>query len=77
MPTSHQRVIELIGSKCANQGKVRLATMEANAQEAAKAVLDEASDKFHAVESILSSVSPAIGTHTGPGTVGLAYCTGV
>ncbi|MFN2119797.1 MAG: DegV family protein [Anaerolineales bacterium] len=74
---AHQRVIDLIGSKCADQGQVRLATMEANAQETAKQVLDEASEKFHAVESILSSVSPAIGTHTGPGTVGLAYCTGV
>jgi DegV family protein with EDD domain len=74
---AHQRVIELIGSQCAGKSQVRLATMEANAQEAAKAVLDQASEKFHAVESILSSVSPAIGTHTGPGTVGLAYCTGV
>jgi fatty acid kinase fatty acid binding subunit len=74
---AHGRVIELIGSQCAGKAKVRLATMEANAQQAAKAVLDEASEKFHAVESILSSVSPAIGTHTGPGTVGLAYCTGV
>jgi len=74
---AHQRVIELIGEQCGGKTNVRLATMEANAREAAKAVLDEAAEKYQAVESILSSVSPAIGTHTGPGTVGLAYCTGV
>jgi DegV family protein with EDD domain len=74
---AHDRVIELIGAQCAGKPNVRLATMQANAEEAAKAVLDKAARQFHAVESILSQVSPAIGTHTGPGTVGLAYCTGV
>lgn len=74
---AHERIIELIGEQCAGKSKVRLATMEANAKDAAKAVLDKATQKFGAIESILSSVSPAIGTHTGPGTVGLAYCTGV
>ena len=74
---AHEKVIELVAEKCAGQSNIRLATLHANAEESARAVLDAASKKLGAVESILTPVSPAIGTHTGPGTVGLAYCYGV
>ena len=73
---AHDRVIELVAEKCAGTTNVRLATLHANAEESAKAVLQTAAAKLNAVEAILSTVSPAIGTHLGPGTVGLAYCTG-
>ena len=73
---AYQRVIELVAEKCAGKSNVRLATLHANAEQNAKAVLQDAAEKLHAVEAILSTVSPAIGTHLGPGTVGLAYCTG-
>jgi fatty acid-binding protein DegV len=33
--------------------------------------------RFHPDECILSEVSPAIGTHVGPGTIGVAYCAGI
>jgi DegV family protein with EDD domain len=71
---AHEKVIELVAEKCAGKSNIRLATLHANAEENAKSVLDAASAQLNAVESILSAVSPAIGTHTGPGTVGLAYC---
>lgn len=74
---AHAKVMELVAQHCEGKSQVRLATLQANAEGAAKALLDKASQQLHAVESILSSVSPAIGTHTGPGTVGLAYSTGV
>ena len=74
---AYEKVIELVAEKCAGKSNVRLATLHANAEENAKAVLATAAAKLNAVESILSAVSPAIGTHTGPGTVGLAYCTGI
>ena len=73
---AHDRVIELVAEKCAGAATVQLATLHANAEESAKAVLHQAAEQLHAVEAILSTVSPAIGTHLGPGTVGLAYCTG-
>jgi len=71
------KVIELVAERCAGKSKIRLATLQANAEAPAKAVLEQATAQLHAIESVLSAVSPAIGTHTGPGTVGLAYCTGV
>jgi DegV family protein with EDD domain len=69
-----ERIIELVAEKCAGKSKIRLATLHANSEANAKVVLEKASEKLNAVESVLSEVSPAIGTHTGPGTVGLAYC---
>jgi DegV family protein with EDD domain len=74
---AYEKVIELVAEKCSGKSNVRLATLHANAEENAREVLAAASKKLNAVESILSAVSPAIGTHTGPGTVGLAYCYGV
>lgn len=74
---AHERVLELVGEKCAGKTNIRLATLQANAEQSAKALLDHATEKLGAVESILSAVSPAIGTHLGPGTVGLAYCTDI
>ncbi|MEB2334201.1 MAG: DegV family protein [Anaerolineaceae bacterium] len=71
---AHEKVIELVAEKCAGRSNIRLATLHANAETNARAALQAASEKLHAVESVLSSVSPAIGAHTGPGTVGLAYC---
>ena len=73
---AHDRVIELVREKVAGGKNVRLATLQANAEEAAKALLSKAASELGAVESILSMVSPAIGTHLGPGTVGLAYSYG-
>ena len=76
-PKAFDRVIELVAEQCAGKSNIRLATLQANAEENAKAVLNKATQKLNAVEALLTTVSPAIGTHTGPGTVGLAYCTGV
>ena len=73
---AYERVIELVAEKSAGKSNIRLATLHANAEENARTVLKKATEKLNAVESILSTVSPAIGTHTGPGTVGRAYCTG-
>ena len=73
---AHERVIELVAEKCAGKSSIRLATLHANAEANARSVLEKASAKLNAVESVLSEVSPAIGTHMGPGTVGLAYCAG-
>ncbi len=71
------RLIELTEERIAGRSPVRLATLQANAPEEAKELLQLASEKFQAVESISSEVSPVIGTHAGPGTVGLAFMAGM
>jgi DegV family protein with EDD domain len=74
---SLSRIVELVQEHAAGRTPVRLATLHANAAEDAHAVLDEASQKLNPVESIFSEVSPVIGAHAGPGTVGLAFMAGM
>lgn len=70
------RVLEIIAEKTAGKSPVRLATLHAAAPQEAEALLAAAKQKLNAAESILSEVSPTVAVHTGPGTVGLAYCAG-
>ena len=72
-----ERLVELIEERAGGRKPLRLATLHANAAEDAKRLLEIASQKLGAAESILSEVSPVIGTHAGPGTVGLAYMAGM
>ncbi len=70
---AHDRVIELITEQVNGKSNIRLATLHANAGEDAKALLDRAAKQLNPIETIFAEVSPVVGTHTGPGTVGLAY----
>jgi DegV family protein with EDD domain len=74
---SLSRIIELVEEHVAGRTPVRLATLHANSPDDARIVLDEANQKLGAIESIFSEVSPVIGTHAGPGTVGLAFMAGM
>ncbi len=71
------RVLELVMEQTKGKTPVRLATLHASAEEEAQTLLDKASREMDAVESILTTVSPVVGTHAGPGTVGLAYMAGM
>ena len=74
---AQDRVLELVVEKVAGRTPVRLATLHANAAEEAKALLARGEQVLHPVESILTEVSPTVGTHAGPGTVGLAFMAGL
>ncbi len=74
---SLSRIIELVEEHVAGRTPIRLATLHANSPDDAHIVLDEARQKLGAIESIFSEVSPVIGTHAGPGTVGLAFMAGM
>lgn len=70
---AHDRLLELVAEKVAGRQNIRIAVVHANAREDADALLARASQKFNPVETLCSDLSPVIGTHAGPGTVGLAY----
>lgn len=74
---SLNRLVELIEDRAGGRKPVRLATLHANAAEEAKVLLDETSQRLDAVESVFTEVSPVVGTHAGPGTVGLAFMAGM
>jgi len=72
-----ERVLELVMEQTKGKTPIRLATLHAAAEGEARTLLDKASKEMNAVESIMSAVSPVVGTHAGPGTVGLAYMAGM
>lgn len=70
---AHDRILELIAEQVNGKSNIRLAALHANAGKDAKALLDRAALQLNPIETIFAEVSPVVGTHTGPGTVGLAY----
>jgi DegV family protein with EDD domain len=71
------RMIELIIERIAGRSPVHLAALHANAPDLAKQVLEQASAQIQPTKTLLADVSPAVGVHLGPGTVGLAFMAGV
>jgi DegV family protein with EDD domain len=66
-------IIDIIEERTRGHKNIRLATLHANDPQTAQFVLDEAVKRIPSVEQVFSEVSPVIGTHAGPGAVGLAY----
>ena len=71
---AHLRLIELVEEEVGPQGKLEyLGAISANAPEARNELLAEAVKHFRVDREITGDISPVIGTHAGPGAVGLAY----
>jgi len=74
---AHKRVLEIIKDEIGDRAPVRMATIHSNAEQDANALIALAQEEIDVTEVVHSQVSPVIGTHVGPGTVGLAYMAGV
>jgi len=66
------RLIDLVAERVNGKSNIRLATLHANAEQETIDLLDRAGKQLNPVESLISSLSPVVGTYAGPGTVGLA-----
>jgi DegV family protein with EDD domain len=71
------RMVELVTQQAGGRTPIRLATLHANAESEAQAALQAAALQLQPIETVLACVSPVIGTHAGPGTVGLAFMAGM
>jgi DegV family protein with EDD domain len=71
------RLIALVSHQVEGRTPLRLAAFHANAEVEARSLLETITAKLNPVETFFTSVSPAIGVHAGPGTVGLAYLAGM
>lgn len=71
------RMIDLAVESASGKTPVRLAALHANAEAEAQQILQEVTARLNPIEQMLATVSPVIGTHTGPGTVGLAFLAGM
>jgi DegV family protein with EDD domain len=72
---AYARLLDVLDERLSGKPNLRIATLHAAAEGDAKHLLEEAAKRLSPIETIVSQVSPVVGTHVGPGTVGLAYST--
>jgi len=70
-----QRMLEVMAERVGN-APVHAAVIHANAPEEATRLREQVRERFPYTELHLAELSPVIGTHVGPGTVGVAFYTG-
>lgn len=70
---SIRRLVEIIIEAVDGKSTPILAVAHANAPDDAQNLLEMASALLHPIETMLTELSPVIGTHVGPGTVTLGY----
>jgi len=69
-----QRLIALAEEK-ADGRPLHLGVIHANAPQVAQEFRDQITHRLHCKEVFTVELSPAIGTHVGPGTIGIAFYT--
>lgn len=75
---AHERLIELVEAEVSNKSPINfLGVVHAAAEETAQELLKVVEQKFEPDELMFATLSPVLGTHTGPGTIGIAYVAGV
>lgn len=71
------RLVDLAVERIGDKKPVYVAAMHANAKDTAEDLIARVQDKIQHARTIVGEVSPVVGVHLGPGTVGLAYMAGV
>lgn len=71
------RVIRLIEERIDDREPLHLAALHAKAEEDARWLLDIGCAHLNPDEKMYTEVSPVVGTHAGPGVVGLAFLAGM
>jgi len=71
------RLLDLVEERAAGRWPLRIACLHANVAVEAQEWLNKASSRFNPVENLLTDVSPVVGTHVGPGTIGMCYMAGM
>jgi DegV family protein with EDD domain len=80
MSKALDRLADIVEQAIDGRKPLHLATLHANAENEAVALLDRCAARVgseNVTDAVLSEVSPTIGTHTGPGTVGVAFMAGI
>jgi DegV family protein with EDD domain len=71
------RVIEVIEQRIDGRKPVHIAALHAMAPKDAHAMIETLNGRLNVVECVVSDVSPVVGTHVGPGTVGMTFLAGM
>jgi len=75
---AHKRLMELLETDVNGRTPINMmGVVSAAAQESASHLLKKIEKHFNPEEVLMANLSPVLGTHVGPGTVGVAYVAGV
>jgi DegV family protein with EDD domain len=67
------RLLDILEERIDGRPNLRLAVLHAAAEQQARELLETAANRLSPVETVFSEVSPVVGTHVGPGTLGLCF----
>jgi DegV family protein with EDD domain len=70
-----RRVLELVAEGVGSSECVHAVVLHCGSPGAAQQVIEQVAERFTCVELFAAETGPTIGTHAGPGTVGVAYYT--
>ena len=70
---AYQRMAEIVEGAVGKMGKIKIAYTHAAASEEILKLKEIVETRVSIAESLISELSPALGVHTGPGTVGFCY----
>lgn len=68
-----ERVLELMAEHVGEAKGLNAAIMHCNVPEEAQALSEEVRARFHPAELLVTEAGPIIGTHGGPGTLGVVF----
>jgi len=80
MKKAVDKLVELTLEKFEGEKTIRFACLHANAPQEAQDLLEKIKLNLNVEyiqDAVLTEVSPVIGTHTGPGTIGVTYQLGM
>jgi len=70
---AYQAMVDMVEAAVGRMGKIKIAYVHAAAYEEAEKIKQLFEQRLTCVESLVAELSPALGVHTGPGTVGVCY----
>ncbi len=72
-PKAQAKLIDLMAERVGTEKPVHVTVMHGDVPDEAEKLKKMVTDRFQCAELLTSAITPVIGTHTGPGTLGLAF----
>ena len=70
---AYQRMANLVENAVGGMGRIKIAYVHAAAADEVLKIKELVEARVNVVESLIAELSPALGVHSGPGTVGFCY----
>ena len=72
-PKALEKLLELMAEKVTDKSPLHVTVMHGDVPKEAEQLKQRVANRFQCSELLTSEITPVIGTHTGPGTLGLAF----